>query len=369
MLTTRTYPSANAGFSLIEIMVGGLIGVISILAIMQILSISEGQKRTTTGGSDAQSNGAIALYGLQRDLRQAGFGVSAFNLLGCRVTLPTGGVLNSIAPVTINPAFIPAGDANTDTLLVVYGNSNSPPEGDGILTASAAQPYSVTTPISFAVNDYIILGPVTAPSPCLLTLTLDRVAAIAGSQLTVNPGALGAPVGVSPVINAPVYNLGQTPKFLAYAIRGGNLTVCDYTANNFLNDCANAANTGNATIWTPVSNNIVSLRVEYGRDITAPMDGIVDVYDQTPPATTCDWARISAVRLALVARNSEPSERQNGQRVLVTAAAPIWAGAAPINLTATTVPPNVTWQNYRYKLFQTIVPIRNINWLGVQAGC
>ena len=58
----------------------------------------------------------------------------------------------------------------------------------------------------------------------------------------------------------------------------------------------------------------------------------------------------------------------------MTTAAPTWAAtnagspvgsaSTPILLTA-----NANWQNYRYKVFQTIVPIRNIAWLGVQAGC
>ena len=65
-----------AGFSLVEIMVGMVIGMLGLIIMMQVFSLSESQKRTTTGGGDAHSNGAIALFGLQRDLRQAGFGVS-----------------------------------------------------------------------------------------------------------------------------------------------------------------------------------------------------------------------------------------------------------------------------------------------------
>jgi type IV pilus assembly protein PilW len=100
------------------------------------------------------------------------------------------------------------------------------------------------------------------------------------------------------------------------------------------------------------------------------MDSIVDVYDQTtpspapPPATAptyeCKWAKISAVRLALVARNA------NYEKTAVTAAAPAWEGSTgnPIDLSAI-----ATWQNYRYKVIQTVVPMRNLAWQGAQPGC
>jgi type IV pilus assembly protein PilW len=44
--------------------------------------------------------------------------------------------------------------------------------------------------------------------------------------------------------------------------------------------------------------------------------------------------------------------------------------AAPINLVMK--PDNTSdpdWQHYRYRVFQTVVPLRNISWLGVTTGC
>ena len=117
MLNVRTH--RTRGFSLVELLVGLVIGMIGVVIMMQIFSVSEGYKRTTTGGDDAQNNGAIGLYGLQRDLRQAGQGTNSFNglvppgaaasLIGCNVTLRAGVTINANAPVTINHASIPAG--------------------------------------------------------------------------------------------------------------------------------------------------------------------------------------------------------------------------------------------------------------------
>jgi type IV pilus assembly protein PilW len=48
----------TAGFSLVEIMVGLAIGMLAVIVILQVFALSEGRKRTTTSGGDAQSNGA-----------------------------------------------------------------------------------------------------------------------------------------------------------------------------------------------------------------------------------------------------------------------------------------------------------------------
>ena len=63
----------QAGFSLVEIMVGMVIGLLATLVIVQIMSAFEAQKRVTTGNADAQTNGGITLFGIERDLQMAGF--------------------------------------------------------------------------------------------------------------------------------------------------------------------------------------------------------------------------------------------------------------------------------------------------------
>ncbi len=366
------------GFSLVEIIVGMTIGLLGIMVMMQMLSFSENQKRTTSGSSDAQNAGAIALYGIQRDIQQSGYGISAQNLIGCSVTWTTttdaSTVTVPLAPVTINSTPIPAAasDPNTDTVMVIYGNYNGPEEGDSI----SAQPtpptvYSVGTPTSYNISDRVIAQYAVRLAAC--TLTLDKVNSIAAPNVTVATGvALTFPGSVFPTL----YNLGQTPKVQVYAVRNGNLTVCDYMAYNCGSAAYAAINTANQSIWVPIAGNIVSLKAQYGRDTNAvPMTGIVDTFDQTTPATACNWARVSVVRIALVAIGSG-----GGTSVITTA--PTWDGTTavaaaaplpgnvsnPINLTQI---PNVAanWQNYHYKVFQTVVPIRNITMQGVVTGC
>lgn len=362
---TKSSKKGSAGFSLVEIMVAMVIGLLGILIMLQVYSNSEAQKRTTAGGDDAQNAAAITLFGLQRDIQQSGWGISSVNLLGCNVLLRAGVTLNEIAPVTINHASITGQDANTDTLLMVSGNGNGGQEGVIVTSQFGGNTvYAVASPNEFAANDRVIARTTALPAAC----TLDTVTGVAGANVTVTTGLAG-------MTNGTLYNLGQTQKIRAYAIRNGNLTQCDYTAN----DCGLAANNGNAAIWVPIASNIVSLKAQYGRDTNAnPMDGIVDIYDKTTPNTACGWVSTSSIRIALVARNSQSVQAG------ITPAAPLWAGtstvAAAAPLPANIADPidislnpdgtaNANWRNYRYKVFQTIVPIRNITVKGVQSGC
>ena len=381
-------------------MVGMVIGMIGIIVIMQVFALFEGQKRTTSGGGEALNTGSIALSGISDDIRQAGYGFNLINLVGCSVVLRPGVTLNVLAPAIINPASIPAGDANTDTLQIAYGNSDILPEGNSIvLPAIDTTHFSVQAYKSFNVGDYVIATPLgrscTTINPANPAI-LNQVTAVTNPTLTITPG-----VGVTiPITTGLLFNLGQAVTIHVYAVRNGNLTVCDY----MVNDCGNAGNVTplNSTVWVPIAGNIVSLRAQYGQDITnnqpsilsantGLMDGVVDIYSQTSPANTgaskdaCGWLRTPTIRLALVARNTQ------FEKTAVTAAAPLWDGstaannnpvwagstagasANPIDLSLYpngTANPN--WRNYRYKVFQTTLPIRNITSsvsLGVASGC
>lgn len=342
------------GFGLIEIMVAMVIGLFGVLIMLQVLTVSEEQKRSTTSGNEAVNEGVLALYAIQSDMRMGGFGVTDPKILGCSLQLRVGVTLPSLSPVTINPALIPVGDANTDRLLIFYSNSLGTPQGDVVIGAGNV----VQTPSAFVANDWVVVAPAVRPAPC--NLTLDRVANVAGSAVTLTSGTTAA-------VGATIFNLGQSYRAIGYAVRGSNLTQCDYTDA--------AVNCAVAGSWASLANNIVSLRAQYGRDTAiGAMDSFVDVYDQaTPdpavtPNTLCGWARIPAVRLALVSRSVQL------ERNAVTAAAPLWEGsvvnnplgsaAHPVVLTA-----DANWQNYRYKVFQSMVPLRNMSWMGVVTGC
>jgi len=411
--------SPTAGFSLVEVMVAMVIGLLGILVMTQVFSLFEGQRRTTSGGSDAITGGAIALNGVQRDIQQSGWGISALQVIGCTVTgqwgtnvalTPTGPTIAlPLLPVTINSALIPAGDPNTDTLLLVSGNSSGTVEGDIIKSVVAGPPagFVVTSPTVFNAGDRLVaITQSPQPIPCNQTLGIVGGASTSTTVITTDTTAVA-----STVQGPRLFNLGPRPRVQAYAVRNGKLTVCDYTTNDCGAACTAADSPAGTTVggscnasWVQIASDIVSLRAQYGRDTTdgnlldptISMDGVVDVWDKTvatsltpvsaiPAANTntCGLVRISAIRLALVARSNQPEKAAGG--VSVTPLAPTWAGsdaaavtvsaanaaAAAINLTLTRPDTTTwpTWADFRYKVFETTVPIRNITSLGVVDGC
>ncbi len=353
----------SRGFTLVEVMVALVVGMISMLVVLQTFSVSEGLKRTTTGNDDAQMGGAVALYTLEHDISQAGFGISSAGLIGCSVTLRAG-LTVTLAPLTINPptTLIPAGDANTDTLLVAYGNTIGPTEGDLIAAQPSTPVYAMQSPTSINKNDWVIAAPQTRPASC--NLILDKVsAAPALNNVTVGTGVAGLPMLPQPN-GSILYDLGQAATIIGYAVRGGNLTTCSFT------DTTKNCTSSSATNWAPIAGNISSLRALYGRDTNAGiMTDIVDTWDQSTPTSACNWVRTSAVTLVLVARNSE------FDKTTLTATAPVWFGSsqpAPVNIDLSGnagLAAGATWKNYRYKLYTTVAPLRNVTWMGVVSGC
>jgi type IV pilus assembly protein PilW len=301
--------------------------------------------------------------------------------LGCGLTYTTTTDATSVsqvmAPVIVNPATtqVPAGDPNTDTLLVFSTNSNGSSEGDVLTAASTVSgsggTYQVMTPSTFNVGDYVVGQVLARAATC--ALTLDRIKTKSGSTLTTKIGTSGF------LINDLLFNLGSSLSIQAYAVRNGNLTVCDYMAYN----CGKSsyASPIDSNVWVPISSNVVSLRAEYGRDTsnigTSSMSGILDTYDQITPGSAadssgllpyCSWARVVGLRIAAVTRSAEYDKTKP------TSAAPTWAGSTvttstPVNAIALPIvlSNDSSWQYYRYKTLQTVIPMRTMIWSGSQA--
>ena len=410
----------HSGFTLIEVMIAMLIGIIGIVVMMQTFAVSEGFKRTATSGTDAQVNGSVALYMLEREVRTAGYGMNGY--LPAIGAAPSNTYCNTvrvwntaagtgrdvrILPVEINPAGIPAGDPNTDVIVVGYGNSDSVVAG-----VQANQASGVTGAITvlsskdgFRNGDLVVSVQPGTPASCVLhELTQTPGAAgscgspSAGSDLihgvstyqtadksqamcsTVTPrfnasGGIKDSGGATvPVLNqntgAQVFNLG-VPSLKAYAIRGGNLTSCDI----LYNDCTNAAN------YTVVVNDIVSLRAVYGRDTNNPQDFQVDTWDRAALPNLSDASSVMALMFEIVARSGVKEKPSTGTAcdALTDPTRPDkgstqdWIGGPTspgiaqgigidLSLSAPAGAPPTDWKCYRYRLYQTRVPIRNMTW-------
>jgi type IV pilus assembly protein PilW len=142
---------------------------------------------------------------------------------------------------------------------------------------------------------------------------------------------------------------------------------------------------GQMPSFIPIAEQIVQFKAEYGFDdgvangtvTSSPFvkgDGIVDRYTTaSPPTPSPDWQYVRTVRIAVVARSAQPFKPTTGTACDATPAFdpnpanttyPVrWAfgpdapNGRPIDVTNT-----ADWQCYKYQVFETTVPLRNVLW-------
>jgi type IV pilus assembly protein PilW len=100
----------------------------------------------------------------------------------------------------------------------------------------------------------------------------------------------------------------------------------------------------------PIADNIVTVRAQYGRDTDG--DGYVNVYDVTAPAAP---RNVVAIQIAVVARSGQLEKNAVAPTTLQ-----LWNGGTVANGGA--IPLDTAAQQYRYKVYQTTVPLRNVIW-------
>jgi len=356
----------NRGFSLIELMVGMLIAILSSIVVFQVFSVSERQKRTTTGASDAQSNGAIAFHILDRDIKMAGWGLERSSVASCTNFYSyhesTGGpIANFFASVRITD-----GGIDPDSISINYYSDPSDANFELSLTSlrsTMPQPSSelnVNSTFGCGVNSLAI---VTQGGNCtLMQITQVQDTAL---KLQHNPGG-GAPYNPTIVYQNnngwPAYSTGATLQCFT-AMIGRTYLIQDRSLALQQPDAASVMQT------YEIAPEIIDLQAQYGINDDPLRPQVVTKWVNATAAdgwnnlTIAQTARIKAVRIALVARSAQ-YEKPDTTGNCTTTTAPMVADWSDWATFDTTNYP-ADWQCYRYKVFQTVVPLRNIIWANV----
>lgn len=363
-------PKRNRGFSLVEIMIGMVISLISMVIILQVFASFEGQKRTTTSGSDAQTNGAIATYTIERDVMMAGYGLSVPGALGCPINSSFNGAARptmTLAPVTITKGA--GGLPDTITLLSSDTGSWSIPARIIQDHPATATNFFLDTTLGMTTGDILI-----AYEPGL-PCTLLQITGIPNGNIQIHhqntspwdpPGGqnIFPPGGYT--TQGMLLNLGRMTNRTYSIDPQYNLTLSDYNAAS------------NTTSTLPIMSDIVNLQAEYGFDNrvgtltdaeVGDWKGVMEDADgDGVTGDSDDIRRIYAIRLAIAARSSlkEKPDPTTGL-CNITTLAPTWgAGVNQIrNIDVSRNPDgtaNPDWQCYRYKIFETVIPLRNMIW-------
>ena len=375
-------PRAQAGLSLVEIMVGVLIGLIGIVVIFQMLATAEERKRSATAGSDVQVSGIIGLTSLERDVREGGYGFAAAGfdtgqtpLMGCTVNAydtgrPVPAYTFRLAPIQI----VQGAGAASDTIIVLRGNSATFPAAQ-VFTESTDTSKKTRGRAGLSPRDYVLVA---SSSPSLQCMIVELSDVSAADALTVNHG-LGTysyPVylpdgststqsriarynNAAPTLTFTsgfLFNLGNGARRNIWTVNGSTLQV----TNDLLYQDTNGDGVNDPVL---IADSIVTLQAEYGID--ANNNGRIETgeWTTTDPLTTVQWANVLAVRLGILVRAGQ------FERATVTTAVPAWEGGTFVitNLdgsssTSTPSDPANNWRNYRYRVYETVVPLRNMLW-------
>jgi type IV pilus assembly protein PilW len=362
MHKTPAIRKTQRGVSLVELLVAAAIGIIASLAIFQVFAVFEGQKRTTTSGGEAQTSGTLALFTIERELRQAGYGINNLTFLGCKIQ-GRDSLTGTNFTLEMVPVKITQGAAGApDTITVMYGNGDLLPNPASINQSmpSASSDYKVSNPYGFQEGDIVIAAE--AGKDC----TLAQVSNLPGmpnptgevihnpgtytdpttgvqKDIRYNPSAL-PPGGIAYTTSAKLFNIGVLPSNNIYSVLNGQLMQ----QRMLFGDVPPGG--------TPLYDNVVQLQAQYGKDTNN--NGVVDVFDEITPANTAEWAQVLAVRVAVVARSALYEKEE-----VTLAPLKLWEDSATAPTTTGPVwTPTADDRHYRYKVFQTVVPLRNLIW-------
>lgn len=347
--------SNQSGFSLVEILVGLVIGLLVTLVIMQVFAVFEGDKRSTTGSADAQTNGSIALYNLQRDVQVAGFGLPVY--------MENNNPLLCTDVANLSPIIIANGAAagDSDTITVHHGSSSSggAPVSIGLITQIPTGQFpnairvGVDNNMGCQVDDIaLIVKGAVCQTTRVIGPTDIRLVPVPSTPPDLNTRIVELEDGTGVTLTASL------------SCMGGGLGTSIYRVNNNqleLNGTPNVA-------------EIVNMQAQYGVSDTRTNNRITSWVNASGATwgsamTVADRNRIKAIRVAIVARNGLlekdiVTETCKTNKGTVNKGPCAWDDT---NVTGDSAPMidlsgNADWQHYRYRVYETIIPIRSMIW-------
>lgn len=361
----QTLRVRQSGMSLVELMVGLMVGLLVVIAASGSLSFFESQRTTSLSGNGAMNSGVMAGYLLQRDLRNAGVGLMNTTQLACNMlNVYYNGAMRwdkePVAPVRIVDV---AGGPDSVTVFFADSVLGSAPAQLTRGLVAAGDPVRVNSASGLQQGDVVLLAGLSAADPCTVaqlsaitpvggTSTEVDLAHASGASYPWNPGNPATVFATAPLYPAGgaviktgsgLTGLGLT--WRRYSVSGGALNATDLVSGNSIQ----------------VATNVLSLQAQYGvtNGITNEIGRWVDATNEWVTPTPDLITRIRAVRFAVVMRSPKKELARDSGGACSTTTAPLllWPGAAAMDLSTD---PN--WQCYRYQVYASIAPLKNVVW-------
>ncbi len=358
-----------------EVLVALILGLLTTVVITQVTGAFEGQKRSTMSGGDAQTAGSTALYFIERDTKNAGFGIAVPGALGCQLkgTYDKGGAAVNIdwrlAPVLIeNGAGV--GAASIDSLTILASNRMDFSLPASSLAAIVPASSIAYTDSVFGINqnDILAIWQEGAPHCSLVQATTacnaDAYKTVAACQTDKGVALDAKKQAVPHVVMDVAGDWNPSDPTTLYPAGGyktysklfnlGTIQRISYVVNNGSLIRREFQSATNQFVDTPVMDNVVNMQAQYGRDTDG--NGIVENWTAVSPTTAAEWQQVIAIRLAVVARSTQFEKQVVTGPNPPQSPLPTWKdGAIAVDFLA-------DWDHYRYRTFETVIPLRNRLW-------
>lgn len=381
-----------AGFSLIELLVTLVIGLVVTLAITSVLIRSEGGKRSTTSVNDVNETGTYVAFVLDRAIRSAGSGFSQgwATAYGCLLDVSQGstrvlpfaadaiasasafaGVTHPIrlAPVVIGKGLADSsGQVRGDVLVVMGGASGAGESARPVLPGSVSTAsLRLSNTLGYRTGDLVLLADPGVTGGCMMqqvTFTspsagsTDQTLPLAGTYYSsIGTNVSLASFGGSTVVLQMGNALDNPPQFQIYAV-GDNSTLF---SRDLLQRSAPDA---------PVEDGVVEMRALYGVDTTTPPDGILESWIDPVAGSgyevgvLMDGSGVSqarlrsivAVRVGLILRTTLQERSRDYQLPAGTTLTLFGDLGSSLRRTRTLSGSDL---NYRFRTVEFTVPLRN----------
>lgn len=367
----------SQGFTLVEVMVGLALSLLSMLIIIQLFSVSDARKRVTTGAAEGQQTANVSLYQVGRFVRLGGEGlIQGRDVWGCPIQ-----AFRSGAQILPAPAAFPAQFANVnqtvraipvlivpaatggqgDVIVVIAGNGETGQAELQLSAPPAAASLALQRTNGVKRQDLILMTAPGSIANCQIaqvdpTFPLVVTEAIKTLPLSTTGTLYNTAAGLAGGIynsGSVAFQLGQTPMFTMLGINATNNTLEQYDLLNL---------SGTAT--SVIADGVFDMRARYG---VVDAAGVGPLAWQVPAVAPWDAAtltagtpaaldlvdRIRAIRISMVFRSTEP----------VTDVSPpttytMFPDDSPI-----TVPISANGQRYRYQVYDTVIPLRNLRYV------
>ena len=374
---------AQRGFSLIEIMIGLVIGLIAVLVIFQIYTVSEGFKRNTTAAGEAQMNGLFSTFLLGMEVANSGaaIAVSGADLASC---VDTGNIATTFRPI---PVLITDGGGNStpDSFVVNYSIATTL-AGTAMFNTNAAAgaAYDVQSSGGFRVGDLIVgianpagtngacaSSKVTAVSAVTVPPTCDpndpnKSGNCLASVTITHTGTAVAFTGTGLPGSSTLFNMGPADRAqkVRYTVVNGVLYSTPLLDSNGV-PAALAAN--------PVASNVVNMKVEYGIDNDLDQLGLLDTWVQATagggwdaaamlPASLTKINQVKAIRIGMIVRSEQFDKTLGDYNWVLFDCADVVKANCKGRLTGTIAAQTAPAGNWRFRKYETVIPLRNEIW-------